>query len=404
MILTYDAIDHRGQRKSAIVEAADAQHAVVQLKREGLYVTHIEESAPSVSSSAPREVQEDVRLPLKTLVVFTRQMAMLLRAGSGVVPALTAIRRQTKKPVHAALLGRLISDLEDGLPLTDALRRFPNVFDSVYCAVVAAGEASATLPEMFDRVASIMTRRRTLRNQIIGALAYPALLVTMSINIIISLLLFVIPRFNDMFTQLGVDPPASTRMLLGVANVLTEYWLLAVAAVAAMFAGAIATLASTRGRQWIADVQIAVPLLGPLRSSLIQGQVMRTMGTLLESRVGILQALALSRGSTRNRRYQRLFDDVEKAVTSGGQLGATFERSGLVQAYVCQAVITGEDCGNLGGAMTYAADMLDETNSELINTVMKLVEPIILIVMGVVVGGVAITLFLPLFDLTAALQ
>lgn len=404
MILTYDAIDHRGQRKSAIVEAADAQHAVVQLKREGLYVTHIEESAPSVSSSAPREVQEDVRLPLKTLVVFTRQMAMLLRAGSGVVPALTAIRRQTKKPVHAALLGRLISDLEDGLPLTDALRRFPNVFDSVYCAVVAAGEASATLPEMFDRVASIMTRRRTLRNQIIGALAYPALLVTMSINIIISLLLFVIPRFNDMFTQLGVDPPASTRMLLSVANVLTEYWLLAVAAVAAMFAGAIATLASTRGRQWIADVQIAVPLLGPLRSSLIQGQVMRTMGTLLESRVGILQALALSRGSTRNRRYQRLFDDVEKAVTSGGQLGATFERSGLVQAYVCQAVITGEDCGNLGGAMTYAADMLDETNSELINTVMKLVEPIILIVMGVVVGGVAITLFLPLFDLTAALQ
>jgi type II secretory pathway component PulF len=128
------------------------------------------------------------------------------------------------------------------------------------------------------------------------------------------------------------------------------------------------------------------------------------MGTLLESRVGILDALELVRGSTRNRRFQKLFDGVEQAVTSGGQVGTAFERSRLIDPYVCQAITTGEESGNIGPAMTYAADMLDETNTEVLNAVIKLVEPVILIGMGVVVGAVAISLFLPLFDLTSAMR
>lgn len=344
------------------------------------------------------------RLPLGVLVLFTRQMAMLLHAGSGVVPAVTALRKQMRKPRQAALLGRILDDLEDGTSLTDALRQHPNTFDPVYCAVVAAGEAGGNLTDMFERVARMVARRRALRNKIFGALAYPALLVAMSCGILLTLLFFVIPRFSNMFDQLGVEPPASTEMMLSLASLLTGYWPVALGIMGAAVVCTFCILSSAWGQQWLSDIQTSIPAFGRLRSRLIQGQVFRTIGTLLESGVGVLDTLGLVRKSTRNSRFQKLFDDLEEAVTSGGRLSTAFEQSGLVEPYVCQAVHTGEESGSLGGAMTYCADILDETNGELINLVMRLIEPIILIGMGLVVGTVAVSLFLPLFDLTAALQ
>lgn len=404
MILTYEAIDAEGKRSSDAVEAADTREAAELLRRRGLFITRIDESpktkaAPATSIAAARSN----RLPLKTLVLFTRQMAMLLRAGSGVVPAMTAIRRQMKKAEHAEILHQIIADLEDGTMLTDALRRQPRTFDSLYCAVVAAGEASGNLATMFDRLSTAVGKRRTMRNKILGAFAYPALLIVMCTGILSVLLLFVLPRFADMFVRLGVETPASTDALLAAgAFMRTRWWLVAGGIVLTGFLGAY-LVTSERGKQWLTDVQLSIPMIGHLRSRLIQAQILRTIGTLLESRVGLLDTLSLARGSTRNTRYQSLFDSLEGAVTSGGNLSTAFDESGLVDPSICQAIRTGEDSGNLGGAISYGADILDETNEELVQMITKLVEPIILIGMGVVVGGVAISLFLPLFDLTSAM-
>ena len=405
MILTYDAIDAQGRRSADSVEAHDVREAVDQLRRRGLYVTQIAEAGgaktPSAASSSDATA---VRLPLKTLALFTRQMAMLLRAGSGVVPALTAIKRQMKRPQHAALHEQIAANLEDGVTLTDSLRRHPRTFDSVYCAITAAGEASAALTQMFERLTTIVGKRRAMRNKILGAMAYPALLIFMCIHIIGVLLMFVLPRFAQMFIQLGVQTPASTQALLSVGQALHDYWPIVLVVNLALVFLAVWSLGSSRGRQWLSNLQLSIPILGRLRGRLIQAQMLRTMGMLLESRVGVLDTLELVRQSTGNARFQRLFDDLEQTVTSGGQLSAAFERSGIVEPYICQAVRTGEDSGNLGGAMTYCADVLDETNTELINVVTKLLEPAILIIMGLVVGAVAISLFLPLFDLTSAIH
>ena len=151
-------------------------------------------------------------------------------------------------------------------------------------------------------------------------------------------------------------------------------------------------------------MQIRIPFIGRLRSRLIQGQILRTMGMLTESRVGVLETLELAGRSTRNRRFQGLFNDLEAAVTSGGLLSTAFEDSGIVEPAICQAVRTGEESGNLSDALSYCADILDETNEELINVFARLLEPVILLGMGVVVGGVAISLFMPLFDLTSAIH
>jgi type II secretory pathway component PulF len=336
-------------------------------------------------------------------MLFTRQMAMLLHAGSSVADAITAIKRQMKKPEHAAILSKIVTDLEEGASLTDALRKHPRTFDAVYCAVVAAGEASASLDDMFERLANMVSKSRATRNKVLGALTYPALLILMSCGIFMVLLFFVLPRFNGMFVQLGVDPPASTKILLGTANTLTAYWPIALCVVASVFSGIVMLLTTVAGKQWLANIQVRIPIFGRLRSRLIQAQVFRTMGMLLGSRVGVLDTLELVRGSTRNDRFQKLFGEIEEAVTGGGEISNAFQKCTFIEPYVCQAVHTGEQAGSLGDAISYCADMLDETNQELVDAVMKLVEPIILIGMGIVVGGVAISLFLPLFDLTAAI-
>lgn len=405
MIVTYDAIDRAGRRTHDTVEASGSKEAVELLRGRGLFVTNVSEKAKKKTVERKlTKASGNYRLPVKILAVVTRQMAMLLRAGSAVVPAILAIKRQMKRPAHAALLDAIAADLEEGVTVKDALRKHPQTFDPVYCAIVAAGEASGTLTEMFDRLAVIVGKQRAMRKKILGAFAYPTMLVAMCISILFVLLLFVLPRFANMFVQLNIDAPASTKALLAAGAVVRGYWPFLFGGGGALVVLAVVLLKSAPGRQWVSNMQIRIPLIGTVRSHLIQAQIFRTLGMLLESRVGLLDALELARASTTNNRFQGLFNNLEETVTSGGRLTTALEESRLIEPYICQATYTGEDSGNLGGALTYSADILDETNEELINVATKLLEPAILIGLGLVVGGVAISLFLPLFDLTAALQ
>ncbi|MEK6797336.1 MAG: type II secretion system F family protein [Planctomycetota bacterium] len=403
MLLTYEAIDGTGKRCRDTIEATSAQAASTRLRGEGLFVTQIAHELPGTRVEG-RASPPARRLPLKVLVQVTRQLAMLLRAGCGVVPALAAIQKQLKRPEQRALVSRMIADLEDGTTLTEALRRHPGVFGAVYRAIVAAGEASGSLGQMFDRLAVIVAKSRALRKKLLGALAYPALLIGMCFHILLVLLFFVLPRFDGMFKQLGVETPSVTKALLAVGSALQSYWPVFVLAAGALGAGGAWLATSTRGRQRISNWQLHIPGLGPLRSRLIQGQVFRTMGMLTESGVGVLETIELVRGATGNRRFQGLFDQMQASVSGGGRLSYALETSGLIDPSLCQAIHTGEDSGNLGEALTFCADVLDESNEETIVVLTRLIEPAILIGMGAVVGGVAIALFLPLFDLTSAIR
>lgn len=406
MILTYEALDAQGKKSRDTVEAIDSREAVDKLRRRGLFVTDIHESSDTYRTQTSKifTTIDPYRLPLKALVLFTRQMAMLLRAGSGVVPSIAAIRRQMKKTSHTMLLGEMIKHLEEGSRFSDALRKFPQTFDPVYCAIVSAGDASATMPEMFDRLAGIVSRRRLLRNNLIGAMIYPLLLLKMSFGILMVLLLFVVPRFQDMFITLSVEPPMSTQVLLAVGAAFRDHWPFLVLGAAMFVGGAMTAMFTVRGKQWLSDIQLSIPIVGTIRSQLLQAQVFRTMGMLLDSGVGVLEAIGLVRTATRNRRFQKLFHDLEQSISSGGNLSGTFERSGLIDSHVCQAVYTGEESGQMGGSLIYCADTMDEANMETINTALKLLEPMILIIMGFVVGTVAVSLFIPLFDLTSAMR
>lgn len=408
MILTYDAVDAGGQRLHDSIEAPTEREALDRLRQKGLYVTQIAESGakPKQSSgSAPApKPKGSQRLPLKVLVQITRQLAMLLRAGSELVPGLQAVKRQLKNAHHKRQIGLIVHDLEEGAPLSEALLKHPRSFDAVYCAIVAAGEASGTLSKMFDRLTQVVGKRRAIQRKILGALAYPALLISMCATISMVILLFVLPRFDTMFKELGVETPSTTKALLSVSAIIQDHGIVILSGLILVAGSIVATLLRPAGRQWIIDMQIHVPVLGRLRSRLIQGAAFRTLGTLLESGVGLLEALELASQTTKNATFGRLFDSLRDSIVSGGGLAHTFESSGLVDPAICQAIQTGEECGNLGIAFSFCADTFDETNEELITTVMRLVEPLILIGMGLVVGVVAVSLFMPLFDMTSAIR
>ncbi len=411
MNLTYKAVDASGKPVADVIEAPDVREAAEQLRRMGLLVTDISPAPEPRGFCSPRDASaqakacgsERTRLPLKTAVFFTKQLAMLLKSGSAVVPALGAIKAQLSKPEHAAIIASLITDLEEGTSFVDALAKHPKSFDAGYRAIVAAGEASATLPEMFTRLAGIMGRRRAVRNRVIGAMTYPMLLIIICINVMLVLLLFIIPRFAVLFETLHVDLPASTEFLLGVSGLLRERWPVLAAALIVLVGTIVGLLVSRRGRQLLTDYQTEVPVIGRLSSRLLQGRLFQTLGTLIECRVGLLDAIELGRGITSNRRFRKLLDGIEDSVTSGDQVSSALERSGFISPSIYHAIRIGEDSGNLGPAITFCAETLDEENTELISTMTRLVEPMILIVMGFVVGTVAVSLFLPLFDMTSAM-
>ena len=407
MNLTYQAIDTRGRHVDDTLEAATVKDGVEELRRQGLFVTHVaaakENAAPDKSQPVAGSGPAGAKLPLSQLVLFTRQMSMLLTSGSAIVPALSAIALQMKSPEHRRMLDQVTEDLEQGVSLTDTLRKYPKSFDASYCAVVAAGESSATLPEMFSRLATIISKRRAIRNRVIGSLIYPALLLFLSAGILSVMMFFVVPRFAGMFSTLGVELPLTTKMIMGAAESLRDSWILVLLLAAGAVTGVVVLFKTAGGRQLLTNVQIRVPVVGRLLSRLIQAQTFRVLGMLLEARVGLLEALELARKVTSNDRFQSLFDALGDSITRGESVSGPLEQCGLINPSIVQAVRTGEQSGKLGDSISYVADVLDEENTELLAAVTKLIEPLVLIVMGVIVGAVAISLFMPLFDMTAAM-
>lgn len=407
MIVQYDAVDRAGQQVTDTLEAPDVRSAVELLRKRDLFVTSISkepEGSRAVAATPTRDDLRKVHLTIKQLTMLTRQMAMLLTSGSGLVPALNSISRQFTHPRQVKMIRQLCYDLEEGSTLSDALRKYPRVFSSSYCAIIAAGEASGALVEMFTRLAEVVGNRRAMHSKVVGAMAYPVLLTTMSMSIMNVLLFFVMPRFGEMFKTLGVDLPASTAALISTAHFAHTNWLVCIVSGIALVAGGVFAFMSHRGRRACMTVLSHVPVVRKLMSGLIQAETFRVMGMLLESRVSVLESIDLVKGVTHHAEFQRLYADIQTEVTSGGSVSRALEASGIIAPYICHAVHTGEESGQLGGAMSYVAKILDEDNTELLNTLTKLMEPAILIVMGVVVGAVSISLFLPMFDVTAAVH
>ncbi len=341
---------------------------------------------------------------LKNLSMFTRQLSVLVSSGTPLVEALGALERQAKDPGWHDVVCALRARVEEGATLSDAMERRPDIFDAVCRSLIAAGEGGGSFDEMLDRLATLTRKQVQVRSAVIGALIYPALLIVIAVGVLITMLVFVLPQFTGLFATLDVPLPPSTRLLVAVSDVLCRYWFGLPVVAIGLGLGGRAWLATARGRRSLDTLLLALPFTRSIVRSFCTARLTRVLGVLINGRVPLMEALTLCRGTVNNSHFVELIGRAEQAVMRGSSVSATLAESDLVDPSIAEAVRSGEQSGQMGSLLLNISDYLDEENEVIVKSLTSILEPLILIVLGVIVGFIAISMFLPLFDLTAMAQ
>jgi type IV pilus assembly protein PilC len=405
MKFTYTAFDKAGKQVQSFVEAIDQKEAEEILRGKNLYVTELEQEAKEASekiSGDDRKKKVRASHRLRGVANFARQLHVLVTSGTPMVQALVAIERQSEDPAMKRVVADLRRRVEEGVPLSEAMKIQPAYFDSVARTLVAAGETSGTMPVMLDRLAVLTRKQLTLRNSVAGALVYPVLLVFVGICVLVGMLMFVLPRFADLFKSLTTPLPPTTKLLMFASHILLAYWWAVILGIAAIGVPLWLWTSSEKGKLYLQGLVLDVPKLGKLVRSITTARLARLMGVLLEGKVPLMETLALTRQAAVHVKYVELFAKAEDLVSRGEPVSAAFTGSRLISPAVQEAIRNGEQSGEMGAPLVHMADFLDEENEVILKSITGLLEPLILVFLGVIVGGIALSMFLPLFDLASA--
>ena len=402
MKLAYEAIDKSGKIVRDTLDAKDSAEAIESLRRQGLFVTEILESqaARAGTGNSARGVGRGKRL--KCLAMFSRQLHVLVHCGIPLTQALEALERQVKPGPWRDVLAEIHKSVEEGSPLSEAMARHPVYFDPIVRSMIEAGETGGNFAAMLDRMATLVKKQAHTRSAIMGAMVYPCLLIVISMNVMVTMLLFVLPRFADLFKTLDSPLPPSTKFLMGLSGALRVYWWAILIALACIVIGMKSWLKSAMGKRAVDSLVIRVPKFGVLVQNFIVARVIRTLGVLLQSKVQLLDALRLTKLGTPNHHYSDLLARAEQAVIRGEPISSAFSRADLIPGNIYEALRNGERSGQVGPLLLNMAEFMDEENEVIMKSLTSIIEPVILIVLGIMVGGVALSMFMPLFDLTSA--
>lgn len=400
MKLSYRGFDKSGKAVSGTVEAADRHEAGEQLLKRGIYVSEIGETraaAPPVNSGGgfgggKRQDQ---------LAVFLRQLAVLVSTGTTLVDAIASLERQQKAGPWKVTLAALRERVEEGVQLSDAMAHYPAYFDGVCRSLVAAGESGGKLDVMLQRLSGFVRQRVKVRKQVVGAMVYPCLLIVVAFVVTSAMIGFVLPRFEGLFTTLSAELPPTTAFLMAVSRVVRAYWYLFVGGLVGGPVGLYFWLGTGSGRRFREQFALRAPQLGKLTRGFATARIARVLGVLLDGKVPMLDALRLTGQAVGHSSYAALIAKAEEAVTRGESVSHVLADPRLIDPSACEAIRSGERTGQVSAVLLSVAYHLDEDNEVMLKTVTGLLEPLILIGLGVVVGAMAISMFLPLFDLTA---
>jgi type II secretory pathway component PulF len=406
MKYAYQAVDGGGKVVSSVIDAADENEAMDALRHKGLFVGELRPATGDLLSYASAHGKKGKRLStgrrLKNMTMFTRQLTVLVSSGTPLVQALGALERQTKDVVWREIVTGVRAKVEEGSTLSEAMGNYPQAFDAIARSLIAAGESGGGFETMLDRLAVLTRKQLHVRSAMVGAMIYPALLIVVAIGVLALMLLFVLPRFAGLFETLDVKLPPTTQFLMMCSDFLRSYWWSLPIAAGAAFVGVRSWTRTAAGRRAIDTTILRLPAVGAIMRSFSVARIARVLGVLLAGKVPLLDALALARQTVSNCKYVELVARAEEAVTRGSNVSTVFASTDLVSPALCEAIRAGEQSGQMGPLLLNIADFLDEENEVVVKSLTSILEPVILIVLGVLVGFVALSMFLPLFDLTAA--
>jgi type II secretion system protein F len=403
----YQAMDRSGATVSGVIQADNREVGAERVRQMGLFPMSL---APAASGGERRVAALKAaattggraRVTRMDVVLFTRQLADLVSAGLPLDRALTVLIRQSDSAGLRQRLTKVQEDVRAGNALSEALGQFPREFPRLYLNMVHAGEATGQLGEVLERLAGYLEREMTRRAQLVSALTYPTVLVTVAFSAIGFLLAFVIPRLTPVFSELGKSLPITTIMLLATVGFITTYWWQLLLGVALAAMGVRQVLASPAGRAVWDDWLLRVPLIGRVLRRIVSSRFVRSLGTMLAGGVPILDSLEIARDAVGNVSAARTVDRLREAIRQGVSLAEAMEQSEFFLPVVVHMSAVGEETGRLPAMLLRTADSLDFEIDSQMRRLVTLIEPIIVLLMGAFVGFIVLSILLPIFEANMA--
>jgi len=395
----YTALDAAGARKSGAVEAETREAAVARLATEGRFVLEIKEAARASGATSTTDAVGKKGAPSKQdLALFTRRMADLASAGLPLDRVLQVVAEQSESAALKQVADDALVDVRGGMPVSQALAKFPKFFNSVFTQTLRAGEASGQFGEVAGRLADYQEKEVARRGQIIGALVYPAVLATTAFGVILFLMTFVLPRLSGVFKDMGNELPLTTKMLLASSDFASKNWLVIIIALVGLFVGLRLWFATPAGGEARDRMLMSLPAIGPVVTKATVSQFARVLGTLVFGGVPILEALEFAGLSANNRVFLRSAHLVEEEVRAGRPIADAMRDAGAFPPVLTHMVAVGEETGDLPKMLGRVADSLDFEVDTGMRKLVSLVEPVIVLTMGTVVGFVVLSVLLPIYQ------
>ncbi|MBI2515390.1 MAG: type II secretion system F family protein [Opitutae bacterium] len=411
----YIAVDARGLETTGLVEALSSEQAIKQLKARGLFPTDVASAAAFQGNDRTpgQRIGLQMRLSLsfvppvsaRETAIFTRQLATLLRAGMPLVKGLEVLARQERNGAFRTIIPALTDDIRSGGTLSDALTRHPRVFDRLYLSMVRAGEAGGVLDVVLDRLAKFAEKSLQLRGKVRAAMVYPLIVLLVAVTILVGLLVFVVPRFRQIFADLlkGAPLPPLTQAVLAVSDAVRTHYLGTLAVLAVAWVAFNWFRRSPRGGRLVAGWVLRAPLFGDLWLKSIVARFSRTLGTLLSSGVPILSALLITRDTCGNLRVSDAIQLVHDRVKEGAPVARPLEGAQVFPPMVASMIEVGEHTGQLPEMLGKIADIYDDEVDNAVAGLSSLIEPILIVILAGVVGLIVVALFLPIIRIVQLL-
>jgi type IV pilus assembly protein PilC len=396
---TYTARALNGDLRTATIDAPSRDEVIAQLRRQRLNVVKIDEAA-----QAANKKKGGGRISMRDIVIFTRQFSTMINAGLPLVQALDILAKQSENKALKDVTRAVVFDVESGHTVADALKKHPKAFSDLYVNMVAAGEAGGILDTILMRLATFMEKNDALVRKVKGAMIYPGVISGVAAAAIIILLVFVIPTFEKMFASVGMALPLPTRVVIGMSRFLQGYWWAVIVAIVIAGWSLKKYYSTSDGKLAIDKLLLKMPVLGDVLRKSAVSRFTRTLGTLIGSGVSILDGLEITAKTAGNRVIQDAIMESRASIAGGETISAPLQKSQVFPPMVISMIAVGEQTGGLDEMLSKIADFYDEEVDAAVGGLLALMEPIMIVFLGVVVGGMVVAMYLPIFDMINAVQ
>ncbi len=411
----YEAMNSSGQEVKDEVDAGSSEEAIKLIRQKGFFPTKVKEKAAKKKVGKKKDADGSSgakKLPFaiggvstKALTAFTRQLSTLQDAGLPILRSLQILEQQQKPGLMKAIIGAVSDDVEGGCSLSDSMSKYPKAFDKLYVNMVNAGEAGGVLDLILARLADFMEKAQKLKKKVVGAMIYPSVVIFIAVGIVSMIMIFVVPKFEKIFTDFKVELPDVTKLLVNASRFLAAGgWMVILFTPIAVFLLLKLAKMSEGGRYAVDVVKGKIPILGTIVGKGTVARFTRTLGTLISAGVPILDAINITRETCGNEVFARALVKVHDAIREGESMAEPLRASKVCDSIVVNMVDVGEETGDLDKMLMKVADNYDNDVDVLVGSLISVLEPVMVVVLGLIVGFIVIALFMPMIALIGAVS